>query len=237
MDQIKPASLFKRIFSGIVDSFIMLVVTFGLYYYPASSVYGEIFNVKALKEEYVSLQVDYGIYYLDGDGVYQLTEEGKNKDSEVYTLFANDERAKEIKDEEVTLFFIEFSTSITISELVFFLFIPLVLRNGQTIGKKMFSLIVVNDSFIKVRASNMIIRFVAILVVETLASMFLYGVPLAMSILLVIFSKNHIAIHDFFGTTIIISKNGLYFDNAQERIEYDEKMAKSVIPEITNISK
>jgi uncharacterized RDD family membrane protein YckC len=215
------AKIGKRILAGVIDQILLFIITFALFYYPMKSLYSDVFDVPAMREENYELMEEYGLVYEDDSGEYQLTKDGSDASSEAYQNYLADQRYIDLKSKENTLVFIEMTSSLFISETVLFLIIPLLLRNGQTLGKKMVGIILVDDNYIKVKFLNVFLRYITILVLGSILSLLTYGIPLFLTFILMLVSKDNRTIHDYLSATRVIEKEQLHFASPQERIDYD----------------
>ena len=124
--------------------------------------------------------------------------------------------------------------TILITFLIFYFLIPLLFKNGETIGKKVMHTCLVNRLGYAYRRVQLVPRFLfpAFL---TIAVVFITGfsfwslgiisISLLISYIFVIFSKENKALHDYFaGTLVIDAKESTWFKN----IEEEEKTQKEV---------
>lgn len=89
-----------------------------------------------------------------------------------------------------------------------FLLFPMIFKNGETLGKKMFGLQVVSakkDDF-SLNKLQTFIRFLCISIVEIFISLFTYGIPLLISLIIMIATKNKTAVHDIVAQTLVLDK-------------------------------
>lgn len=222
---IQKARMSKRIIAGVIDWAFVLIFSFGLYFYPANAIFSKVFRTDELKQQNYDLMVKYNILYLDENNEYQYTESGKDTSNEVYTFYHEDDEYKALRSTENLVTFSELATSTLVSELVFFLIIPLILKNGQTLGKKIQRLYVTDDAYIKIKFLNIFLRFIVIYILGTIASMFTYGIPLVLAFILMCVTKDHRTVHDYLSATRVIEKDMIMFKDPKERIQYDESMA------------
>ena len=110
------------------------------------------------------------------------------------------------------------------SMLIFFFIVPIIFRNGETLGKLMFHLCLVNKLGYRYSRLQLIPRFFFMLAVVMVAY-FIFGLSLIFlgivtfialaSYGLAIFTKDHKAIHDYIAGTIVANKtHSEIFDNA-----------------------
>lgn len=113
-------------------------------------------------------------------------------------------------------------------QLIFFLILPLCLKDGQTIGKLAFGLSVVKIDGFRVGFKEKIIHqlFVALLGLFILLpwstiGILLYFLLAAVDYMVLVMSKTHQSLHDRLAKTMVISKKeSLVFDNEEAMAEY-----------------
>ncbi len=123
----------------------------------------------------------------------------------------------------------EFLVSLTIPFLIFYLVLPLCLKNGATLGKKLMSVGVASrrNGFAP-KKSQIVIRFLVFYLFEFLLSILTLGIPLLVTFTMMFFTKEKICIHDYLSATICVdTKLCLIFKNEEEFNQYhlhvDEK--------------
>lgn len=141
------------------------------------------------------------------------------------------------------------SISFFLSFMVLEFILPLILKNGQTVGKKIFGLGVMRTNGVKIRPISLFVRtFLGKYVVETMipvlvammiifnaigvmASPGLFGPILVLllliaQIVLVATTKTKSMIHDIFSDCVVVDLGSqMIFDNEQAKIDYINKKA------------
>lgn len=129
---------------------------------------------------------------------------------------------------------IGFVISFVVALIVFTLIIPLIRKDGATIGKAMFSLgIVTKTTGFSVRKSQTIVRFIAFLFLEVILSVMMgnfliamVGLPLFVSFTCLVFTKSHSAIHDFCAATLVVDKSKCVIFNSLEEFKQHEEQIR-----------
>lgn len=123
--------------------------------------------------------------------------------------------------------------------------VPLLFGNGQTMGKKAFSIAVTRLDGVKITPFMLFVRtFLGKAVVETmipaltvamlfmgnmsilLAGILLTGLILLLQVILLVVTRNHCAIHDMFACTVVVDMaTQRIFASADERTEYLRKVS------------
>ncbi len=101
---------------------------------------------------------------------------------------------------------IERFISILIVSVVLYIVIPLILKNGQTIGKKVLKVYVVecDKEGLGLSTSKLLLREGTFVVVEVILSMFTYYIPLILSLIVLVATKNRVSLHDVISRTMVI---------------------------------
>ncbi len=116
-----------------------------------------------------------------------------------------------------------FSGLIAIS--IFYLAVPLILKNGQTLAKKMLNLGVTTNKGYKLKWWQTVVRFVAF-AAEIVLSVYTILGAILISYTLMIFTKNNRSAHDFIAQTAVVNlKTSLLFANEEEVAAYENKLA------------
>lgn len=110
--------------------------------------------------------------------------------------------------------------------IVFFVVIPLALKDGKTLGKLFLKISVINASYYAVKKSQLVLRYVPQLLLLTIAVLFIginimsVGITVLLlfaSYLMAIFKGTHQSIHDYVAGTIVVSDvDSLWFKNQKE---------------------
>lgn len=135
---------------------------------------------------------------------------------------------------------IPITAGVAISGLIFYFVLPLVLKNGATLAKKMFGLCLLSAGGYKVKRTQVLLRQTPTILGATILFLFVpfrIAVMVASLVLLAsyiaaIFTKNHQALHDFLGYTIVIdAKESYFYANEKEekaaQESFDEAMAEA----------
>ena len=138
------------------------------------------------------------------------------------------------------------SLSLLFSTLILEFVIPLIFKNGQTVGKKCFSLIVVKQNSVRMNNISLFIRtvlgkFTIELMVPALIIILIFfgflGLVgtiviiglLVLQVCLLIFNRYHAPIHDLLALTVVVDKSTqLIFDDEESLIKYKEELGKDV---------
>lgn len=116
-----------------------------------------------------------------------------------------------------------------IATLVFYLLIPLITKNGQTLGKKLMQLGVVNiKDGLRAKKLSLIIRYMTFVIIELLLSNYLFFLPFIISTVLVVMTKKGQAGHDFTSRTAVVDLTEHSFD-----LDEEEDVVEAETSEVT----
>lgn len=125
-------------------------------------------------------------------------------------------------------------TAIVIALALVYLLVPLITKNGQTLGKLTFHLGLVKQGGYKVHKSQVVVRFLAFSVVNVLLGLLTYMIVPFVSFIVMIVTKKNSSLHDFCSATMVVDLNSstIYKDEKTYR-EFKEK-EDAKIQEIDN---
>ena len=239
---LQKASLWKRISAFLFDGILFCVVAV-LFAYLVSAVIGYDARGAERDQYYDTYSREYGVnLLLTSDEYDALSDEEKNLYSEAREALLQDpdfERANSLAL-EMTLLIITFG--LLIAYLVMEFALPLVFGNGQTLGKKLFSLGLMRTDGVKVKPVALFVR--AILgkfTMETMLPLLMLlltllggstglGLILVAAILLgnlclLLFTRTHAPLHDLMAYTVVIDlPSQMIFDTPEAMIAYKEKI-------------
>ncbi len=113
--------------------------------------------------------------------------------------------------------------------LVFYFMIPMLLKDGRTLGKQIFGLSLVNKLGYKVTKSQIILRFLVFGLFEILGSVYTMMGTILISYTIMIFGKKNMSVHDWAASTRVIDgKRSVWFKNATEAAAYQTEIDKNV---------
>ena len=195
---------------------------------------------------------------LTAEDLAKLTEEGKDKliqeekdkiveeKLEAYRAaneaLGKDTHAWAVYEQFVNASLLTVSIGVLAAYLILELIVPLLLKNGQTLGKKAFGLALVRKDCVRVTPFMLFARTVlGKYTVETmvpvlLVMLLIFGlfgsigtsilmIFLVIHVILPMITKNHSAIHDYMACTVVVDFNSqMIFASADELLEYKKKI-------------
>ena len=252
---LQKASMWKRISAFLCDIILFAIVAVGL-----ALLLSTVLGVDKQEEKMVSLCSQYAEEYglsnfmskeeLDGAISFSLSEERYNTLNEEQKATLNNAGEALYKNEEYLhaygmvnqLILLVVTFSILFSLLLLEFVLPLILKNGQTVGKKVFGVAVMRIDGVK--ASPVVLLVRALLgkyAVETMIPVFVLlslvlGTASIVTVILLfclilaqigllIFTHAHTPLHDMLAGTVTVDlASQLIFDTPEELLEYKKKI-------------
>lgn len=242
MIDIQRASLLKRVSAMILDVILFATLAVGVAWGITSALkydnYAE--KVSARLEYYAD---EYGIdANISSEEYEKLSDDVKLLYEEATRAMNGDEELGRLYGMMFNLSLITVTFSLLISYLVLELTVPLLLKNGQTVGKKVFGIGVMRIDCVRVSAFSLFARtLLGKFTVETmipalllLMSYFgvvgfeglaLIAVLIFVQIAMLFLTKNRAVIHDKFAQTVAVDLNSqMIFDTYDELLSYKKKL-------------
>ena len=239
---IQYASLSKRIIAGIFDA-ILLVTLAVLLATGVSSIldYGN--KANALKDKYAYFENLYNVdFEITEDDYALLSTEQQEQFQAAYEALASDEETLYIYNLLISFTVVIISVSALLSFLILEFAVPLILKNGQTLGKKIFSIAIVRPDCVQMSAVSLFIRtvlgkfaietMVPVLlvmlalwgVVGIIAPIMVIGIVL-MQIMLAYKTDARTLIHDRLALTVAVDiQCQRIFETKEDQLAYAEKL-------------
>lgn len=239
---IQKASFWKRIAAWILDLILLAVIAVGIMWL-ASFVLGCDRYIQQVENAYDHYEEAYGISFEVSPEEYEAySEEKRQAWNDAYDALINDQAAMHAYNMMVNLILISTSIGILIATLLLYFVLPLILKNGQTVGKKAFNLGLVRQDGVKVSTLQLFVRAllgqftleimipVYIIIMMFLGSIGMIG-PAVLVILAVVqlicltATRNNTPIHDLMAGTVVVDISlQKVFDSKEALIEYTQKL-------------
>lgn len=239
---LQKANVWKRISSFIFDAIITSILMVGFAFLISKIVRYDDYN-NQLNEYYAEYEELYGVSFtLTSDEFAQLSDEDLVIFQEAYDAFNADEEAMKAYDIVINLTMIITVLAIFLAIFGLEFVIPLILKNGQTMGKKIFGLGVVKNNGVRINSIALFVRSVlGKCVLETMIPVFialliyfanlgiigtgLIVIFLLIQITLFIVTRYHTLIHDFLSyTTVVDIDSQLIFESEETMLAYKNKL-------------
>lgn len=259
---LQKAGMLKRFSAWILDAILLCVLAAG-FFWAISGITGYDGHSAKLEEYYTQYETEFGITFdFLSYGVDALTEEERaayNAMSETeqaayleaYTKTCHEAYQAMIANEDMVytynmvlqLTILMLCLGIFLARLLLDFVVPLVFGNGQTVGKKIFSLAVMRTGSVRVSAVSMFIRTVlGKYAIETMVPVFIVtmwllgimgiggtvivAVLMLSQLILIITTPTNSMIHDKLADTVVVEMSSqMIFDSPEDKLAYQKQMA------------
>ena len=239
---IQRTNLWKRFSAYLFDVILLGIAAVGFAFLLSA-----LLGYSDLSEERRRLQADFeeahGVSFEISQAEYDaMTEDEKAAFDELYRAFATDPAVGKVDSLLINLSLVITSIGILAAYLVLELLIPLLLKNGQTLGKKIFGIGVMRVDCVRISTFQLAVRTVLgkytleTMVPVLLLLMFFFGfMPLACAVgilLLLILQIGFLAstrlrtpIHDMISGTVVVDiASQMIFASVEELNEYKKRL-------------
>ena len=253
---LQKASLWKRFSAGLLDLILLAVVAVGAAAL-LSSLLGYNEKNDQLTDAYSRYEQEYeakyGIEFQITQAQYDAMSQSQRDNYDaaciaVEEAFANDSQVVYLYNVVMNLTLLITTFGLLISVLLLEFFVPLLLKNGQTVGKKIFAIALVRPEGVKVGNVQLFIRAllgkftielmvpIYILLMIFFNSIGIVGMAVLAAILIgellsMIVSKTNNLIHDSIaGTVAVDMATQMIFGSMEERVEYIKRLHAQDVP-------
>lgn len=244
---LQKANGFKRISAFLFDIIIFFIVAVGLAFLLALA-FGLDSKQESIEDyhaEYTErYKEEYGIDLNDktAEEIAALPEEERAIYEQANTEWANDERVLAATGIIYSLFILVISLSLLFTFLLVEFAVPLFLKNGQTLGKKIFGIGVMRMDGVRITSPVLFVRSIlGKFTVETMVPLLIVlliiigqagivgvlvlALIFILEVALVIATKTHSAVHDILSSTVTVDlASQLIFESAEKMLEYKKKI-------------
>lgn len=240
---LQKANIWKRVSAWLFDVIILGMVVVGIAFLLSSVLHYDRYS-RTLNEAYDSYETQYGITFeLTQEEYAAMTEEERGRYEQAYEALITDEDAMYAYNMVINLALLILSISILIAHVGLEFVVPLLMKNGQTLGKKIFGLCVMRTDSVRLTTVQLFVRSllgkytietmipVLILVMLYFGTVGLTGtlvlfLILLLQIIVLCVSKTNSAIHDVLSGTVVVDFHSQkIFHSTEELIEYKKLMA------------
>lgn len=243
MYDLQKASVLKRISAWVLDVILLMVIIVG-----AASLIAQLLGFEdysqQLEEYYSYYEEQYSVSFDITEEEYAaMTQEEQETFDAAWEALINDDDAMYVYNVSLSMTFLMVSLSILVGMIITEFVIPLLLKNGQTVGKKIFSLGVTRTSGVKINALSLFVRaFLGKYTVETMipvliVMMLLFEITgivgtmvllllLIVQLAMMLITKTNSAIHDMMSDTAVVDMTTqMIFNSEEDLLEYKKKIA------------
>ena len=248
---LQKGSLLKRISAFILDGILLVIIAVGFAFALSSifhySTYSKLYSDKI--DSYAE-QFDVDFEKVVSQSEYEaLSDAERARYDQAVDALNNDTEILGALNVIVRMIIAMVSVSLFLAFMVIEFIFPMIFKNGQTPGKKIFGLAVMRTNGVRIRGVSLFIRtFLGKYVVETMIPVLIglliifnaigiMGGPgiLGLIMVLILFvaeivlvavSKTNSMIHDFVSDTVVVDMaSQMIFDDEKSMIEYKQRKA------------
>ena len=247
---LQKASIGKRISAFIFDFILFITLAVG-----AAALVSNALGYDANAERLQEIQANYFVEHVGSDYIErgvkpgitsaeygELSEVDRNAYDKAQKAFGDDAEANEIYSKLLGYIFLITNLGPLISCIVLELVIPLFLRNGQTIGKKIFGIGVMMQTGVKLNSIALFSRSIlGKYAIETAlpllactmlllgsSNLLILAVVIAIFVInvgLLLFSNKHTVIHDIVSYSVCVDLSSqMIFDTEEDLIDYKNRV-------------
>lgn len=235
---LQKASILKRFSAYLIDFILMIILITGVAW-ATSEIIGFSNYTAELESIIDTYEQEFGLNFSITNEEYQnMTDAEKEYFNNSYNEVIKDERYSYLTTMVFYSLLTIVSISLLLSHLVLEFIVPLVFKNGQTVGKKIFSIAVMRTDSVRVSPVIMFMRAIIgkytleTMIPAIIVIMILFGVAtyVTIAVLLLIFlfqiilliaTKTNSCIHDILSSTVVVDlQSQMIFDSVEAKQEY-----------------
>lgn len=239
---IQKASLLKRLAAGIFDAMLLCVCIVGFAWMLTSVLNYSSYSTK-LADYYTQYEQSYGVdLSLSESELMELSEADQQKFDEAVFAFYMDEGVMQTYHLLLNMTLLITTFSILLSLLLMEFIIPLLLKNGQTIGKKIFGIGLVRVDSVQLTPVQLFVRtilgkftveimipvYIIIMILFNsigIVGLIVMGGILLMQLIFLIATKTNSLIHDMLAGTVAVDiSSQMIFRTTADLIAYKQKI-------------
>jgi len=239
---LQKANMWKRISAYLCDIILLSILAVGAAFLLSSVLGYDSYSLQ-LEECYTEYENEYSVDFDIPAAEYELlSEEEKENYNNAFSALTGDEDFNYVYSMLINLTLIIITFGILISYLVLEFLVPILFKNGQTIGKKVFGVGVMRVDGVKLSPLLLFIRTVlGKFTVETMVPVMLaisvyfglmgieaiiiMGFILLIQIIMISATKTNSAIHDMISQTVTVDfASQLIFNSPAELTEYKKRL-------------
>jgi len=239
---IQKASIWKRMAAWILDILLLCVLAVG-FGALLSWLLGYDGYSQSLEAAYDRIESQHGVVFDITQEEYQAMSQAEREAYDAaYDVLIRDEESMYLYNMVVNLSMLITTAGILLACMALEFVVPLLLKNGQTIGKKIFSLGVVRQDGVKLNTMQLFVRtLLGKYTIETMVPVYilmmlfwgmmdmtgmLLPAGLVIAQLILLFAhRNNAQIHDLLAGTVVVDiSSQKIFTSTQELIEYTKRI-------------
>ena len=239
---LQKASLWKRLSAGLFDLILIATLAVGMAAL-LSWAFGYNTHSQSLNDAYSRYEAQYGVQFrLTQEAFDGLSQEQKDNYDAAYAALIADEEVIYLYNMVLNLTLLITTFSILLAVLLLEFVVPVLLRNGQTLGKKIFGVALMRTDGVKISSVQLFIRtvlgkFTIEIMIPVYIIMMIFfntvgiiavailGAIAVGELLSLVLSKTGGLIHDSIaGTVAVDMASQMIFETTDEKIEYIKRL-------------
>lgn len=240
---LQKAGMWKRIAAWMLDSILVVVLATGVACL-LSFLLGYDGYTQQVEDAYASYGAEYGIHFEITQEEYEaMTVEERQSYDAAYDALISDRDAMRAYNMMMNLMLVITTMSILVAILGIEFMVPLILGNGQTVGKKVFTLGLVRTDGVRLNTMQLFARtFLGKFAIETMIPVYILlmlfwgnggGLGLLVlaalgiaQVVILIASRTNAVLHDLMaGTAVVDISSQMIFQTTEDLIAYKKKIA------------
>lgn len=239
---LQKASFLKRAAAWLLDAILVTILAVGVAYL-LSVAFGYDKYSNTVSDSYDHYEAEYGVSFEASQEEYLswTPEQQKNYD-EAYEALIADQDAMYAYNMVVNLSMVIASLSLLISSMGLDFVVPLLFKEGRTVGKRIFGLCVIRTDCVRMNPVQLFVRtLLGKFAVETMIPIYLimmifWGIVgvggtlvlallLLVEIILLIATRRNAAIHDLLAGTVVADYSSqMIFDSSEALLAYQKRI-------------
>lgn len=247
MVDLQKASMWKRVAAWMLDIILITILATGVGVLLSSVMKYDDY-VEELNQTYARYEAEYGVKFnLSQEEYDAMTQEELAIYENAYEALTKDEKMNATYNMVVHQTLLMVSLGILVSVLLLEFVVPLLLKNGQTIGKKAFGIGLMRTDYVKVNTMQLFVRAILgkytieimfpvyLMLLSFLGALGLVGTLvvaglLLTEIILLAATRNNSQIHDILAGTVVIDLTSQkIFESQEARTEYSKRIHADMV--------
>lgn len=239
---LQKGNFWKRISAYLFDLILSVMLIAGFAAAVSAVVGYDDYSAK-LETYYTKYETEFNTDFdLTTEEYEKLTEEGKANYQAASAAFSKDKDVQALYSQMFSLTLVILSVSILATHLIIYFVVPLLFKNGQTLGKKIFGIAVMRTNCVRLTNPILFVRSIlGLYTIETMVPVLLLtmiyfgvmGIVGTMTILLILglqvvvmaVTQTHSSIHDLLSDTVVVDMSSQeIFESEEALIAYKEAM-------------
>ncbi|MBO7304648.1 MAG: RDD family protein [Clostridia bacterium] len=242
LHELQKASMWKRISAFIFDFIMLAIIAVGIALL-CSALFGYDTYTAKMDKIYAQYEEKYGISFdITEDEYNKLTDTEKDKYKEAEEAFNEDKDLAYTYTMVINLTLTIMSISVFTAYIICDFVVPLIFKNGQTLGKKIFGLGVMRTNHTRINSISLFIRTIlgkctietmvpALIVIMIFFSQIgivgivILGLLLILELAVICSTSTRSTVHDLLAMTVVVDmQSQMIFETEDELLEYKKKL-------------